>query len=172
MEVSGMTKQHDVVLSADDRVRLGTLIERRATAGHTRRRARILLAADSGQWGPRLTDREAAAVSRSDVRTVARTRVEYCTEGLEAAITRRRRSDRRPTRLDGAGQARLTALACSPPPPGRACWTIRLLAARLVELEVIPSIAPETVRLALKKTASARGSSSAGVSHRERMRPL
>lgn len=152
-----MNKQHIVILSAADRTMLGTVVQRRSTATHTRRRARILLATDTSQWGPHLTDREVAAATGTDVRTVARTRSEYCTQGMAAAITRRLRSDRRPTRLDGAGQARLTALACSPPPPGRARWTLRLLANRLVELAVVPSIAPETVRLALKKTISVPG---------------
>ena len=53
--------------------------------------------------------------------------------------------------LDGEQQARLTALACSQPPAGYARWTLRLLAERLVELEVVESIAHETVRRALKK---------------------
>jgi hypothetical protein len=58
--------------------------------------------------------------------------------------------------LDGAGEARLIALACSKPPRGRAAWTLRLLADRLVELEVVDAISTETVRQALKKTNSSR----------------
>jgi hypothetical protein len=64
---------------------------------------------------------------------------------------RPRRQPPVPPKLDGEQEARLTALACSQPPTGYARWTLRLLAERLVELEVVGSIAHETVRRALKK---------------------
>ncbi len=60
----------------------------------------------------------------------------------------------KPPRLDGRAEAHLIALACSAPPAGRARWTLRLLAAKLVELELVPGVSPETVRRALKKTNS------------------
>ena len=63
----------------------------------------------------------------------------------------------RPRKLDGAAEARLVALACSAPPAGRARWTLRLLADRLVELDVVESVCPETVRQTLKKTCSSPG---------------
>ena len=58
--------------------------------------------------------------------------------------------------LDGDAEARLIALACSEPPHGRACWTLKLLADKLVELEVVPAISDETVRRTLKKTSFSR----------------
>ena len=58
----------------------------------------------------------------------------------------------RPTKLDGTAQAELARLACSTLPPGRARWTLKLLAAELVALDVVDAIVPETVRRALKKT--------------------
>ena len=60
-------------------------------------------------------------------------------------------------RLDGEQEARLVALACSAPPEGHKRWTLRLLADRLVELEVVESVSYETVRQALKQTGSSRG---------------
>lgn len=57
----------------------------------------------------------------------------------------------RERKLDGEGEARLIALACSEPPEGRASWTLRLLADKLVELEIVDSIGRETVRQTLKK---------------------
>ena len=63
---------------------------------------------------------------------------------------------------DGRAEARLIALACSAPPEGRKAWTPRLLADRLVELEVVEAVAPETVRQALEKMRSSRGSASGG----------
>jgi hypothetical protein len=77
---------------------------------------------------------------------------------LEAALGRKAQD--RPSRerkLDGRAEARLIAVACSPPPEGRKAWTLRLLADRLVELEVVDTISHETVRRVLKKTKSSRG---------------
>jgi transposase len=92
------------------------------------------------------------------VATVERVRQRFVEEGLEAALTRKPQA--RPSRertLDGRAEARLIALACSAPPDGRKRWTLRLLADRLVELEVVEAVCPETVRQTLKKTTSSRG---------------
>jgi transposase len=76
---------------------------------------------------------------------------------LEGALYPRPARAHRPRRLDGEQEAHLVALACSEPPAGQKRWTLRLLANRLVELEVVDGIAPETVRQTLKKTNSSRG---------------
>ncbi len=68
----------------------------------------------------------------------------------------------RPRKLDGAQEARLIALACGPAPEGRARWTLTLLAQRMVELEIVPSLSAECVRSTLKKTNSSRGCASSG----------
>ena len=78
-------------------------------------------------------------------------------EGLEAAVERRTQVNRKPRKLDGAGEAKLVALACSAPPEGHARWTLRLLGDKLVELEVVDSIHKETVRKALKKQFQTSG---------------
>ena len=86
--------------------------------------------------------------------TVGRVRQRFVEMGLDAALDRKQRG--RPPRdikLDGRAEARLIALACSPPPLGRAVWTMQLLADKLVELEVVPTISDETVRRSLKKTS-------------------
>jgi hypothetical protein len=77
--------------------------------------------------------------------------------GLEAAVYRKppARSYRR--RLDGQQEARLVALTCSAPPQGHQRWTLRLLAERLVALQVVESVSYETVRQALQQTSSSRG---------------
>ena len=54
-------------------------------------------------------------------------------------------------KLDGCGEARLIALACSDPPKGFSQWTLRLLADELIELQIVKSISIETVRQTLKK---------------------
>jgi hypothetical protein len=83
-------------------------------------------------------------------------RKQYIEEGLQAALDRRAPSRVYVRRLDGAQEARLIALACGAPPDGQAHWTLRLLAERLVELEVVEAISYQTVRRVLKKTRSRR----------------
>ena len=81
----------------------------------------------------------------------------YVAAGMDAAVDRKppARSYRR--RLDGQQEAHLVALTCSAPPEGHRRWTLRLLADRLVALEVVESVSYETVRQALKQTSSSRG---------------
>ena len=118
-------------------------------------RARILLKADAdGDGWP--DDRIAQALD-TRAGTLARIRKKFAQQGLEAAVQRKRPSGRQYRKLDGTQEARLVALACSPPPEGRARWTMKLLADQLVELEVVSSIDPATVCRTLKKTRPSRG---------------
>jgi len=135
----------------------------RAGAGPARRlaRARILLKCDAGAGGPRWTDARVAEAVEVSARTVARVRAAFAGGGLAAALPRKPPARAYARRLDGAAEARLVAVACGPPPAGRARWSLRLLADRLVELEVVPAVAPNTVRAALKKTSPSRGCSAA-----------
>jgi hypothetical protein len=151
-----MPAQHVVHLTPDERAQLGALLRCDATSGFTQCRARILLHADRGVSGPCRTDEEVAAATFVEARTVARVRAQFATDGLAATLARRPRGDRRPRKLDGAAEAPLVAVACTEAPEGRDRWTLRLLAQRLVELEIVDGISPETVRQALKKTNSNR----------------
>lgn len=152
-----MSQQHVVRLSAEERARLAALIRRDGASALQQQRARILLHADRAAPGPRLSDRAVAAAVAVDARTVARVRAQFAAEGLEAVVTRRRRADRGPRLVDGAVEARLTALACSTPPAGFARWSLRLLAGEAVRLEIVEAISHETVRAALKKMTSSPG---------------
>jgi transposase len=118
-------------------------------------RARVLLKADVAADG--WTDDRIAEALDTSAATVARARKTFVQQGLEAAVRRRRPTGRQYRKLDGAQEARLASLACSPPPQGQARWTLRLLADKLVELEVVESIDPATVFRTLKKTRSSRG---------------
>ena len=104
-----------------------------------------------------LTDEEVARSLEIASATVERVRRRCVEEGIEAGLGRKRQVNRRPKRLDGQGEAHLIALACGEPPEGRAGWTLKLLADRLVECEIMESISPETVRQTLKKTNSSLG---------------
>ena len=124
-------------------------------------RARILLKADAD--GPDAwSDERIADVLDVSRMTVQRVRHQFATEGLDAALHRKKPTGRQNRKLDGAQEARLVQIACSEPPAGRVRWTMRLLAARLVELEVVASIDPATVCRTLQKTTSSRGSSGSG----------
>lgn len=152
-----MAKKFIVRLPAEERLQVLDLISAGTAAARTQTHARILLKADAGPFGPVWVDSAIAEALETSLRTVERVREAWVTEGLEAALYRKRPSVPRPRKLDGEQQAHLIALACSPPPAGRTRWTLRLLSERLVQLEVVDTIAPETVRLALKQTNSSRG---------------
>ena len=104
-----------------------------------------------------MKDEEIARALRVGTATVERVRRRCVEEGLEAALGRRQQLNRRQRKLDGAGEARLMAMACSQPPKGRAAWTLRLMADQLVECEIVGNISTETVRQTLKKTNSSPG---------------
>ena len=94
--------------------------------------------------------------------TVHRVRQAFVEEGLVEALYRKKPTGRQYRKLDGDQEARLIAVACSAAPEGRTCWTLRLLADKLVELQVVEDISPECVRTTLKKTNCSRGGTSNG----------
>jgi transposase len=151
-------KKYKVTLTAEERNSLRGLIAAKKTAAKKVIHARILLKADAGPEGPAWTDARIAEALEVDVSTVERLRQRFVEQGLDTALGRKKQG--RPSRqrtLDGKAEARLIALACSEPPAGRVRWTLRLLADKLVELEVVATVSTETVRRALKKTNSSRG---------------
>jgi transposase len=144
-----------VRLTAEQRDELRRLAATGQRSAATIPRARILLKADAERDG--WTDDRIAEALGTSPATAARVRKKFVQQGLEAAVRRKRPTGRRYRKLDGAQEARLVALACSPPPQGQAGWTMKLLADRLVELEVVESIDPATICRTLKKTRSSRG---------------
>ena len=108
----------------------------------------------SGGWR---TDGEIAEALGIGVATVARVRRRCVEEGLEAALNRKEQLNRRAKVLDGEAEARLVAIACGDRPEGYARWSLRLLADRLVECEIVDGVSRETVRRTLKKTTLNRG---------------
>jgi transposase len=152
-----MNKKYIVTLTDDERTQLQTLISTGTAAARTLTHARILLKAARRPDGVAATDEEIRAALDVSLATIARVRERCVEEGLEAALLRRSSERPQARKLDGTQEAHLIALHCSPPPDGQARWTLRLLADRLVELEIVDAIAPETVRLTLKKTNSSPG---------------
>ena len=129
---------------------LTTLLTRGATSARTTTRARIL---DLLQRGERPC--AIAATLQVTSQTVFNVKRRYLTEGLDSALCDRPRAGR-PIQIDGKQRAQLTALACSTPPEGRARWTLRLLADKVVELGYCESLSHTAARQILKKTTSDR----------------
>jgi len=121
-------------------------------SAQVRTRASILLKADQSERGPAQTDEQISQALEVTVQTVERVRKQLVEEGFDAVLTRRKYVQKHPrVKVDGQVQAHLIALSCSEPPPGYAKWSLRLLSARLVELNYIDSISYESVRRTLKK---------------------
>ncbi len=147
-------KKYIIRLSADERQMLSKLARSGKAAARKITRARILLKADAGEGGPGWTDERIAEALEVGVRMIENVRRRCVEEGPQAAACGCAWPDRPAQRkLDGAGEARLVAIACSEPPTGRARWTMQLLADELVVLQVTDSISDETVRRTLKKTS-------------------
>jgi transposase len=145
-----MTK-HEVKLTPKERQKLLAIVSKGHNQAVVIRRAHILLKSDAGR-----TDREICNQLYIGEETIRRTRLRFCDEGLEAALEDkpRRGND---AKLNENQEAHLTALACTQPPDGRARWTLELLAQRLVADGLVEHIAPETVRLILKKNRLSLG---------------
>ena len=147
-----MNKKYIVRLTDEERAICEATIKKETGKSEKLRRAAVLLKADAD--GPAWNDakiREAVGCRRQTVENV---RQAFVLEGFEGALIRKlRATSPTPKLLDGAGEAKLIALRLGKPPAGFGHWTLRLLADRMVELEIVESISPETVRQTLKKTA-------------------
>ena len=155
-------KKHHIRLNTEERGQLESILRKGSASAQRQRHARILLLADvhgpQGGW----SDSQIAAAAHTSIPTVERVRRICVEHGLERALERKDPEREYERKLDGRGEAQLIALCCGPAPEGHARWTLRLLAGRLVELEVVDAICHETVRQALKKTNSSRGAKSSG----------
>jgi len=153
-----MRKIYRIKLSVEERSELLALSRKRNAAAHKVLKARSLLLCDESENGEGAKDPEIIKMTGIAKATLQRLRQRCCEVGpLEALERKKQEVVSRPRKLDGEGQARLTALACSEPPDGCARWTLSLLSEGLVELEVVDSISRETVRGELKKTSSSLG---------------
>jgi hypothetical protein len=147
-----MTKKYVVHLNLSERETLESVVRERKSAAWKVQRSQALLKCDAGAHGPGWPDAKIAEAFGCTTRSLESWRKRAVEEGPLSLLERKPENSPRVTpKLQGDQEARLTQLACSAPPLGRARWTLRLLAARLVELEIVDSISPETVRRSLKK---------------------
>ena len=149
-----MPKKYRVTLAPEERSELERIIRSGKAAARKLSHARVLLKADEGAGGPGLSDEEVAEAVETGLATIARVRQRFVEQGLEAALVPKPAARVYARKLDGDGEARLVALACSAPPEGRRRWTLSLLADRMVVLgHAEGGLSYETVRRALKKTS-------------------
>jgi len=152
-----MHKHYVVTLTTAERDSLKRLLAAGTASARKLTHARILLKADQGPEGPGWGDQAIADAVEVSQPTISRVRKHYVEHGLEAALNRRPPTREYVRKLDGVQEAHLIALACAKPPTGQARWSLRLLADKLVELEIVEdTVSYQTVRRILKKTRSSR----------------
>ena len=145
-----MRKKYIVRLTDEERETLQLIVRKFKGTSQKVRRAQVLLKADAE--GPRWTDAKISDAFGCTIKMVENLRERFVTQGFELTLDGQPRRAPRPKLLDGKQEAKVIALRLSPPPPGFANWTLRLLAERVMALEIVESISYETVRRTLKKT--------------------
>jgi hypothetical protein len=146
-----MQKRYVVRLTSEERRECEQVIDKLKGTSEKVRRANILLKADAD--GPAWNDRQIADAFRCRVQTVENIRKRFVLDGFEQALNRKKSQTPKAKLLDGEQEAKVIALRLGPPPKGYSNWTLRLLARKVVELQVTDSISHETVRKTLKKMA-------------------
>ena len=143
-----MRKKNIVILKTRDRIFLKGLVSKGGEKARMITRGRILLMSDKGT-------NDTAIIRILDIarNTIRQVRQRYAQGGLNFALQERSRSGA-PAKIDGRQKAKITALACSDPPEGRGRWTLRLLAGKVVELDIVNEISHMQVGRILKKTKS------------------
>lgn len=164
-----MHKIHRIRLTPEEHQQLESRCRKGNVRADWHRAATVLLLADENRLeGPR-RDADIAVAIHAHVRTVERIRERAVLGGLDAVLTRPPHPNPKQRKLDGKAEAHLVALCCSKPPDGRTCWTMQLLADKIVELKIVDAIGPECVRRTLKKMLSGHGSTPSGASRQKRI---
>jgi len=149
-------QEHVVKLSGAQRGWLEGIIRKGKSAARLQTRARILLHADTSARGSKWHDPQIAQAVGCCEELCGRVRKQYVNEGMEAVITRKKRATPPvPAIFDGEKEAKLIALACSPPPAGHASWSLRLLEHKVVELKIVDHASDNTIGRVLKKHSQA-----------------
>ena len=150
-------KRYQVILDQCQRDYLIDLISSGTESARKLTRARILLKADEGEFGPAYADEQIKEAVEVSIPTIERARKTFVLDGLTDALHPKKRSNASNQKFDGEKEAHLIALVCSEPPQGCSRWTLRLLSEKMVELKHFSSISHETIRQILKKTNLALG---------------
>lgn len=145
-----MQKKYIVRLTDAERARCCLTVKKLPGSSEKVRRAQILLKADAA--GPAWTDRHLAEAFSCRPKTVENIRQHFVLAGFEQALERKNRQPPTEQTLDGVQEAKVIALRLGPPPQGYGTWSLRLLARKVIALEIVESVSYETIRQTLKKT--------------------
>jgi transposase len=146
-------KKYVVTLSDEERDQLNAMINKGKHPARQLLKARILLKADASDAGEGWSDSQIAAALATSVDTIARTRQRLVEGGLDSALKRHHSPNSARQRIfDGEAEAKLIALTRSPPPKGRARWTLCLLEDAVVERNIVARASDNTIGRTLKKT--------------------
>lgn len=155
--------KYSVKLNREQRQRLEELVKKGEVPARKIMHAHILLKSDKGEWGPRWHDKQIQEAFGLGETVIKKVRKRYVENGLEDALERRRQPKRpEKQKIDGKQEAQIIATLCTEQPEGQERWTLRALAGRIVELEIVEQVSYETVRTVLKKINSNHGRRSNG----------
>ena len=147
-----MQKKYIVRLSDEERAELNQVVKKLSGSSQKVKRAQILLKADAD--GPAWTDARIADAFGCRTKTVENVRQRLVENGFRETLDgKKRATPPTPKILDGEQEARIIATRLGPPPAGYANWSLRLLARKVVELEIVDAVSPATLCRTLKKTA-------------------
>jgi len=147
-----MAPRYRVTLTKEEREELEAISSKGKRAARTVLLARALLLLDAGEFGPKWVVANVAEAIGVTPRSLEHLKKRFVEEGLSVAIERKKRvKPPREIQFGGEFEAHLLALACSEAPAGKSRWTIRLLAEKMVELEIVPTVSPMTICNTLKK---------------------
>ena len=164
-----MAIRYVVDLTDTERAALREIISKNKAKRSTIVNAYILLKADRiCGW----TNADIAAAYEVSTKKVEQLKKRFVEEGFEAALYRKPVTNAHRRKMTGDEEAHLIALCCSQAPEGRERWTLRMLADKMVELEVMASVSHETIRRTLKKVTLNLGKRKNGVFHQSKMQPL
>lgn len=145
-------KKYSVILTENECNKLIKIITKGSASAKMIMHANVLIAADEGNTNKQ-SEKEIANMYHINPQTVHTIRKTYATQGLDAALGRKKRKTPPiQPKITGDIEAKILALSCSEPPEGRSKWTLRLLADKVIELQIVESISHESVYRLLKKT--------------------
>jgi hypothetical protein len=147
-----MAPRYRVTLTEEERKELKAISTKGKRAARIVLYARALLLLDAGEQGPKWIVAKVAEALGTTTRSLEHLKKQFVEEGITSALNRKKRvKPPREIQFGGEFEAHLLALACSEVPEGRQRWTVRLLAEKMVELQIVPSVSPMTVCNTLKK---------------------
>ena len=147
-----MAPRYRVTLTKEERDYLESISTKGKRAARTVLYARALLLLDAGEYGPKWIVGKVAEALGTTPRSLEHLKKRFVEKGLPASIERKKRvKPPRKIQFGGEFEAQLLAIACSEAPEGRKRWTVRLLAEKMIELKIVPTVSPMTVCNTLKK---------------------